>query len=81
MGKHKRKPLPVLDGVAFLQTCEQAIEDGNADYVSVSLPKLKTYVSMYQDRIYQLSQIQFRARSIIEQHEPSAEDRRRDNNV
>ena len=48
---------------------------GNADYVSLSLPKLKKYVHMYQNRIYQLAKIQFRAKSIIEQHEPSAEER------
>ena len=75
MAKNKRKPLPVLDGVAFLQTCEQMLADGNADYVSLSLPKLKKYVRMYQNRIHQLEEIQSRARSIIKRHEPSEDDR------
>ena len=75
MGKHKRKPLPVMDGVPFLETCEQAIVDGNAGFISANLAKVRRFVVMYQNRIYQLSPIQFRARGIIEQHEPSAEKR------
>ena len=75
MSKYKRKPLPVFDGVAFIETLEQAVEDGNAEFISKSLPKLKRYISLHQDRVYQLSQIQFRARTIYEQHEPAAEDR------
>jgi hypothetical protein len=75
MGKNKRKPLPTGDGMAFIETLEQAITDGDADLISANLPKLKRFISMYQDRIFQLSQIQFRACTIIEQHEPSAADR------
>jgi hypothetical protein len=73
--KYKRKSLPIADGTAFLKTLEQAVEDGNPDLIAANLPKLKRYIRMYQDRIYQLAATQFRARTILEQHEPSAEDR------
>jgi len=63
------------DGTAFIETLEQAVADGNADLISENLPKLKRYISMYQDRIYQLAATQFRPRTIVDQHEPSAADR------
>ena len=75
MAKHKRKPLPIADGTAFIETLEQAVEDGNADLISANLPKLKDYVTMYQNRIFQLAKIQFRACTILEQHEPTFEER------
>ena len=75
MSKYKRKPLPIADGTAFIEMLEQAVEDGNPDLIAANLPTLKRYVSMYQARIFQLSQIQFRARTILAQHEPSFEDR------
>ena len=73
--KYKRKPLPIADGTAFIKTMEQAVAEGNPDFIAANLPKLREYIRMYQDRVHQLSLIQFRARSIIDQHEPSAEDR------
>jgi len=73
--KYKRKPLPIADGVAFLKTLEQAVSEGNADMIAANLPKLKEYISMYQERIYQLALAQQRARDILNQHEPSAADR------
>jgi len=73
--KYKRKPLPIADGVAFLKTLEQGVAEGDADLIAANLPKLKRYISMYQDRIYQLAATQFRARTILDQHEPSAADR------
>jgi hypothetical protein len=73
--KYKRKPLPIADGTAFLKTLEQAVEEGDADLIAANLPKLKRYISMYQDRIYQLAKVQQRARDILNQHEPSAEER------
>ena len=75
MRTHKRKPLPLGDGVEFIRKLERAVEDGNPDLISTNLPKLKHYTKLYQDRMDQLTKIQFRARSIIEQHEPTAEDR------
>ena len=76
MSEYKREPLPLADGVEFIKMLEKAVADGSPDLVSANMPKLIRYVKMYQDRIYQLSQIQFRARSIIDQHEPTAEDRK-----
>jgi len=76
MSKYKRKPLPSLDdGLPFIEMLEQAVEDGNADLVSAKLPKLIRFIKMYQGRIYQFVKIQFRARSIIDQHEPAVADR------
>ncbi len=73
--KYKKTPLPIADGVAFIETLEQAVKDGNPDLIAANLPKLKRYISMFQDRNFQLSEIQQRARIIEQQHEPSFEDR------
>jgi hypothetical protein len=78
MSKYKREPLPSLDGVAFSEMLEQAVEDGNADLISAKLPKLIRFIKMYQDRIYQFVKIPFRARTIYEQHDPSAADSRQE---
>jgi hypothetical protein len=75
MSKYKRKPLPIADGTAFIEVLEQGVAEGNADLIAANLPKLKEYVQLYQDRIFQLAQIQFRACTILEQHEPSAAER------
>jgi len=31
--KHRRKPLPIADGVAFIEQLEQAVEQGNAEFI------------------------------------------------
>ncbi len=64
MGKHIGKPLPVMDGVAFLETCEKAIADGDAVFIARNLGKVIRFVVMYRERIYQLAKIQFRACAI-----------------
>jgi len=50
VGKHIRKPLRVMDGVAFLETCEEAVADGNGEFVAANLAKLWRFVGMYQER-------------------------------
>ena len=58
----------------LLHTCDKAVAEGNPDFIAKSLPKLKRYVAMYQERIFQLAQAQQRARELIEQHEQPAGD-------
>ena len=65
MDKHKRKPLPTGDGVAFIETLERAVVEGDADFVSANMPKLKRFVKMYMDRVHlrtRLHQLQKRRR-------------------
>ena len=52
--KYKRKPLPIADGTAFIETLEQGVAEGNPDFIAANLPKLKRCISMHQDRIHQL---------------------------
>ena len=59
----------------LLHTCDKAIAEGNPDFIAKALPKLKRYVALYQERSYQLAQVQQRARELIEQHKPAAMER------
>jgi len=69
--------LPFQDGERFIETCEKAVQEGNADFISQNLPMLRKLIGQYQDRAYELAQLQQRARVIVDQHEPSAEERLR----
>ena len=67
--------LPFQDGERFIETCEQAVQEGDAGFISKNLPKLQKLIGQYQDRAYELAQLQHRARVVVDQHEPSAETR------
>lgn len=73
MPKTNRVKLPMADGEPFIETCEQAASEGDADFIARSVPKLRRYVALYHRRICELSGLQQRAREIIEKHEPPAE--------
>lgn len=63
------------DGEAFIARLEQSIEEGNADHVEANMDRLERLIAQYQDRIYELTSLQYRARLIRDRHEPSAEKR------
>ena len=71
-----RTTLGYLDGEPFLASLERAQADGDTEFVAAHMPRLERLVAQYQDRIYELSKLQYRARMIHEHHEPSAEMRR-----
>jgi hypothetical protein len=64
-------------GQSFLAQLEQSVADGNADTIGANVPALRKLIGQYQDRIFELANLQFRARQILEQHEPSADERGR----
>lgn len=53
--------LPLLDGEPFIKMLEQGIEDGRADYIEANMPRLREIILLYQERIAELSQLQYRA--------------------
>jgi hypothetical protein len=72
-----RDELPMDSGESHLSQLEQSVADGNADTVGANLPALRKLIGQYQDRIIELANLQYRARLILEQHEPSADERGR----
>jgi hypothetical protein len=71
----KTVKLPFQDGEPFIETCEKAIEAGDADFIEANMDRLEDLISGFQDRIYQLTKLQQRAREVRDRHEPSAEKR------
>lgn len=67
--------LPMYDGERYIAKLEEAVERGDADLIERNMPRLEELIAKYQDRIYRLAQLQYRARLIRERHEPSAEKR------
>ena len=63
------------NGEAFIRRLEHAQEDGNADAVSLNIERLRKLIADLQDRSQELAQLQYRARSILERHEPAADQR------
>jgi hypothetical protein len=67
----------MLDGEPFIARLEAATEAGDADFIEVNMPKLERLTALYQERLHELAQLQYRARVICEQHGPPASARRR----
>jgi len=72
-----RTRLPPLDGKPFLAKLEEAQAEGDADHVERNMPRLEQMIGLYQDRAYEIAQLQYRARLVRDRHEPSAEKRSR----
>jgi hypothetical protein len=68
--------LPIDSGEAFIAQLEQAVMDGDADFIDKNIPSLRQLIARYQDRIFELAKLQQRAREVLEQHEPSAAKRK-----
>jgi hypothetical protein len=71
-----RTSLGYLDGGPLMAAMERAQVDGDTGFVTAHMPTLELLIARYQDRIYELSQFQYRARMIREHYEPRAEKRR-----
>ena len=68
--------LPMHDGEPFIARLEQAVEEGDAEFIEANMPRLERSIAKLQDRIYELAKLQQRARLVREQHEPPASKRR-----
>lgn len=69
--------LPYRDGEPFIAKLEQGVEAGDADFIEANMPQLEKLIALYQDRIHELAQLQYRARLVRERHEPPASKRQR----
>ncbi len=67
--------LPFRDGEPFIETCEKAAEAGDADFIEMNMDRLEELIARFQDRVYQLTKLQQRAREVRDRHEPSAKKR------
>ncbi len=67
--------LPFQDGEPFIETCEKASEAGDADFIEANMDRLEDLIARFQDRVYQLTKLQQRAREVRDRHEPSAKKR------
>ena len=67
--------LPFQDGEPFIETCEKAVEAGDADFLEANMDRLEELIARFQDRVYELTKLQQRARDVRDRHEPSAEKR------
>ena len=63
------------DGEAFIRRLEQAQEEGDADAVSRNIERLRKLIADLQSRSHELAQLQYRAPSVFERHEPAADQR------
>ncbi len=62
-------------GEAFIARCEAESAAGNADFIGANMAKLEALIAHLQKEAYELSQLQYRARVVRDQHEPSAAER------
>ena len=69
--------LPWHNGERFIAKLEQAIDEGNADFIEANMPRLERLIGLLQDRSHELAQLQYRARVVRDRHEPAAEKRAR----
>ena len=61
--------LPIRDGEPFIAALEQAHAEGNAEFIERHMARLERLIAQYQDRTFELSKLQYRARQIRELHE------------
>jgi hypothetical protein len=65
-----------LDGEPFVSALEQAQAEGRLGFVEANMPRLEWLIARYQDRAYELAQLQYRAQMVRRRYEPRAERRR-----
>ena len=65
-----RTALGHLDGESFIAAMEKAQDGGNLDFVQANMQRLEKLLAMYQDRAYELAQLQYRAQMVRRTHEP-----------
>ena len=67
--------LPMNDGEPLIARLEQSQEDGDADHVEGNMERLERLIAQYQDRVHELTDLQYRARLVRDRHEPPAQRR------
>ena len=72
-----RTHLGYRDGALFVAAMENAQEECDLEFVQANMPKLESLIAKYQERAYELAQLQYRARMVCEHHGPSADMRGR----
>lgn len=60
------------DGEPFIARLEQSQEDGDADHVEGNVDRFERLIAQYQNRIPELTDLQYRARLTRDKYEPSA---------
>ena len=60
----------------FIAHLEQAQMEGDIGLVSLQIPWIERLIAQYQDPIFELRKLQYRARLIRERHKPAADKRR-----
>ena len=73
-----RTGLPIGDGETFVIMLEPAATDGNAEIIGANLPRLRALVAQLQERATEIALLANRERLLIEQHEPTADERERE---
>ena len=59
----------------YVAQLERGVNEGRPDYISANLPWLRQIIRSFMDWQEKIAQMEYRARRIIEQHEPSASER------
>jgi len=67
--------LPWHDSERLIAKLEQAIDEGNADFVEANMPRLERLIGLLQDHCHELAKLQYRAPVVRDRHEPPAEKR------
>ena len=75
MSNDRTTPVARLRTVHFIAKLEQAIDEGNADFIEANMPRQEEIIGLLQDRSHELAQMQYRARVVRDRHEPPAEKR------
>lgn len=65
-----RTRLGYRDGEAFIARMERAQADGDLDFVAANMKALEKLIGRLEDRSFELTQLQYRARMVREKHEP-----------
>jgi len=68
----KRTQIGHLDHGPFIAALERASEAGNADYVAANMDRLERMIAQFQDRGYEIAELQGRARVVRDRHEKAS---------
>ena len=71
------KTLPYHDGELFVARMEQALDEGDIEFLEKNMPRLERLIERIGDRQQELAEIAYRAMQVRAKHEPSGAGRRR----
>ncbi len=63
------------DGEPFITRLEEAMDEGNIEFIEANMPELERLIAQYQNRFFELATLQQRAMDIRAKHERSAKTR------